>query len=73
MELVVAFVIALVMALAKPAAARGPESLLATFVKVGLRTDSKTGMHASRHACETRVFRGVGKMPNPSVIDRIYG
>jgi hypothetical protein len=66
-------VIALVMALAKLAAARRPESLVATFVKVGLRTDSATGMHARRRrACEMRVFRGVGKTPNPSVIDRIY-
>jgi hypothetical protein len=61
------------MALAKLAAARRPESLVATFVKVGLQTDSATGMHARRHACEMRVFRGVGKTPNPSVIDRIYG
>jgi hypothetical protein len=73
MELVVAFVIAVVIALAKLAAARRPESLVATFVKVGLRTDSATGMHARRHAREMRVFRGVGKTPNPSVIDRIYG
>jgi hypothetical protein len=73
MELVVAFVIALVMALAKLAAARRPESLLATFVKIGLRTDSATGRHALRRACEMRVFRGVGKTPNPSVIGRIYG
>jgi hypothetical protein len=73
MGLVVAFVIAPVMALAKLAAARRPESLLATFVKVGLRTDSATGMHARRRGCEMRVFRGVGKTPNPSVIDRIYG
>ena len=38
-ELVVALVTALVMALAKLAAIRRPESLLATFINVCLRTD----------------------------------
>ena len=73
MELVVALVIAPVVVLAKLAAAKRQESAHATFVKVGIRTYSATGMHARRRAYEMREFRGVAKTPNPSVIDRIYG
>jgi hypothetical protein len=45
-ELVVALVTALVMALAKLAAIRRPESLLAAFIKVCLRTDCAMDMRA---------------------------
>jgi hypothetical protein len=50
-----------------------PESLLATFVKVYLRTDAATDMHARRRGYGTRALRGIRKTPNPSVIDGIYG
>lgn len=50
-----ALVIALVMALAKLAAIKRPESLLTTFVKVRLRTNT-TGMHARRHSCDMPAF-----------------
>jgi hypothetical protein len=73
MELVVALVMALVMALTKLAAIRRPESLPATFIKVRLRTDYATNIHAGRHSCDMRAFQGARKTPNPSVNDRIYG
>jgi hypothetical protein len=50
-----------------------PESPLATFANVYLRTDDATDMHARRHGCEMRALRGIRKTPHPSVIDGIYG
>ena len=67
MELVVAFV----MALAKLAAIRRPESPLATFVNVRLRTNA-TDMRTRRQSCDM-TFRGARKAPNPSGINGIYG
>jgi hypothetical protein len=60
-EIVVALVIALIMALAKRAAMRRPESPRATFLKVRLRTDYATDMHARCQSCDMRAFRGVSK------------
>jgi hypothetical protein len=71
-ELVVALVTALVMALAKLAAIRRPESLLATFIKVASEPTARwTCARPSllRHAG----IQGAGKAPNPSMIDGIYG
>jgi hypothetical protein len=71
--LVVALVMALVMALARLAAIRRPQSPPATFINVRLRADYATDMHTRGYSCDMRAFRGAGKTPNPSVIDRIYG
>jgi len=75
MDLVVALVVALVMALvlARLAAIRRPQSPPATFINVRLRADYATDMHTRGYSCDMRAFRGAGKTPNPSVIDRIYG
>ena len=72
MALVMALVMELVMALAKLAAiSTMPESLLAAFAKIRLRTDAtdiaRTPPHSDMHA-----FQGLGKTPSPSVIDEIY-